>query len=54
MIYGYARVSTEGQSYEAQKAQLEASGCEKIFAETASGAKTDRRQLAKVLNPEPR
>ena len=50
MIYGYARVSTEGQSYEAQAAQLKAAGCEKVFAETASGAKTDRRQLAKVLD----
>lgn len=50
MIYGYARVSTEGQSYEAQKAQLEAAGCKKVFAETASGAKSDRKQLARVLD----
>jgi DNA invertase Pin-like site-specific DNA recombinase len=48
MIYGYARVSTEGQSYEAQEAQLKAAGCEKVFAETASGAQTDRRQLSKA------
>lgn len=50
MIYGYARVSTGGQSYEAQEAQLKAAGCERVFAETASGAKTDRKQLAKVLS----
>ena len=45
MIYGYARVSTGSQSYEAQQAQLVAAGCGRVFAETASGAKTDRREL---------
>lgn len=49
MICGYARVSTEGQSYEAQLVQLEAAGCEKVFAETASGAKTDRAELSKLM-----
>jgi DNA invertase Pin-like site-specific DNA recombinase len=42
MIYGYARVSTHGQSVDAQVKQLRAAGAEKIFKETASGAKTDR------------
>jgi DNA invertase Pin-like site-specific DNA recombinase len=49
MIYGYARVSTDGQSVDAQVKQLRAAGCEKVFRETASGAKTDRRELARVL-----
>jgi DNA invertase Pin-like site-specific DNA recombinase len=49
MIYGYARVSTDGQSVDAQVRQLRAAGCEKVFHETASGAKTDRAQLAKAL-----
>lgn len=49
MIYGYARVSTDGQTLDAQREQLAAAGAEKVFAETASGAKTDRAQLAKVL-----
>ncbi len=49
MIYGYARVSTEGQSYEAQKAQLTEAGATDIRAEKASGAKTDRKELAKLL-----
>ena len=49
MIYGYARVSTDGQSLEAQVKQLDAAGAEKVFRETASGAKTDRAQLRRAL-----
>ena len=49
MIYGYARVSTDGQSVAAQVAQLTAAGAEKVFREVASGAKTDRAQLARAL-----
>ena len=50
MIYGYARVSTDGQSVEAQVRQLRAAGAEKVFREVASGAKTDRAQLRRVLD----
>jgi DNA invertase Pin-like site-specific DNA recombinase len=49
MIYGYARVSTDGQSLDAQVKQLRAAGADKVFKETASGAKTDRVQLRRVL-----
>ncbi|WP_036296972.1 recombinase family protein [Methylosinus sp. PW1] len=49
MIYGYARVSTDGQSVDAQVKQLRAAGSEKVFRETASGAKSDRRELARAL-----
>ncbi|HEX4080084.1 MAG TPA: recombinase family protein [Rhizomicrobium sp.] len=49
MILGYARVSTDGQSVDAQVRQLRAAGCEKIYREKASGAKTDRAQLRRVL-----
>jgi DNA invertase Pin-like site-specific DNA recombinase len=49
MIYGYARVSTDGQSVDAQVKQLRAAGAEKVFRETASGAKSDRAQLRLVL-----
>jgi DNA invertase Pin-like site-specific DNA recombinase len=49
MIYGYARVSTDGQSVAAQVAALQDAGAVKVFRETASGAKTDRAQLRKVL-----
>src|SRR3978361_500643 len=50
MKYGYARVSTDGQSVEAQVRQLTKAGCKKVFRETASGAKTDRSQLRKALD----
>ena len=49
MIYGYARVSTDGQSVDAQARQLAKAGCEKVFQEVASGAKTDRAQLRRLL-----
>jgi DNA invertase Pin-like site-specific DNA recombinase len=50
MKYGYARVSTDGQSVDAQVRQLTKAGCRKVFRETASGAKTDRRQLRRALD----
>jgi Resolvase, N terminal domain len=49
MIYGYARVSTDGQSVAAQVSQLKAAGCEKVFREVASGAKTNRNQLCHAV-----
>jgi len=49
MIYGYARVSTDGQSVAAQVAALAAAGAGKVFREVASGAKTDRAQLRRTL-----
>jgi DNA invertase Pin-like site-specific DNA recombinase len=48
-LYGYARVSTNGQALDAQVAQLEAAGCARIFREKVSGAKTDRAELKKLL-----
>ena len=50
MIYGYARVSTDGQSVEAQIGALTAAGAVKVFREVASGAKTDRAQLRRLLD----
>jgi len=49
MIYGYARVSTDGQSVDAQVQALKAAGAEKVFKENASGATRDRAQLNKAL-----
>src|SRR3954449_1227547 len=50
MKYGYARVSTNGQSVEAQVRQLTKAGCKRVFRETVIGAKTDRSQLRKALD----
>ena len=50
MIYGYARVSTDGQSAAAQVADLTAAGAAKVFQEVASGAKTNRQQLYRVID----
>src|SRR5262245_43132836 len=47
--YGYARVSTNGQTLASQDAQLHAASAAKVYFEKASGAKTDRAELAKVL-----
>ena len=49
MKYGYARVSTDGQSVAAQVAALNAAGARKVFREVASGARTDRTQLSKAI-----
>ena len=48
-MFGYARVSTRDQDFNAQIAELRAAGCAKVWHEKASGAKTDRPELAKVI-----
>jgi len=48
-VIGYARVSTDGQSLEAQHAALTQAVAERVFAEKISGAVTDRKQLAKAI-----
>jgi DNA invertase Pin-like site-specific DNA recombinase len=50
MKYGYARVSSDGQSVDAQVRQLTKAGCKKVFREVASGAETDRAQLHRLLD----
>ena len=49
MIIGYARVSTQGQDLDQQRAALGAAGCIRLFEEKVSGAKRDRPELAKLL-----
>ena len=48
-VYGYARVSTDGQSLSAQLAELKTAKCEKIFQEKISGARSNRKQLARLM-----
>ena len=50
MKYGYARVSTDGQSVNAQVAALRKHGAGKVFREVASGAKANRAQLRRVID----
>jgi len=50
MILGYVRVSTDGQSLDAQVRQLGGAGCEKIYQEKASGARSDRAQFRRVID----
>jgi DNA invertase Pin-like site-specific DNA recombinase len=50
MKYGYARVSTDGQSVAAQVDQLIQAGADKVFKETVSGAVTHRQQLKRALD----
>ena len=50
MMIGYARVSTDGQTLDQQRAELKAAGCKRIFEEKASGAHRGRPELAKMLD----
>ena len=50
MLIGYARVSTSDQTLDLQKDALEKAGCERIFTDTASGAKAERKGLDEALS----
>jgi DNA invertase Pin-like site-specific DNA recombinase len=50
VIHGYARVSSDGLSIAALLKQLRTAGAEKVWRETASGARADRVQLRRVLD----
>ena len=48
-VYGYARVSTEGQTLSAQESALHQAGAAKVYKEKISGAASNRRELARLL-----
>lgn len=50
MFIGYARVSTEEQNVRMQEDALRSAGCEEVFTEVASGAKSQRLGLDKALS----
>lgn len=49
MLVGYARVSTHDQNLDLQKDELTKAGCEKIFYDIASGAKSERTGLTDAI-----
>src|ERR687893_1269192 len=50
MLLGYARVSTHDQTLHLQRDALAKAGCNKIFTDTASDARTERKGLDEALN----
>lgn len=50
MRIGYARVSTQDQNLDRQRDQLQQDGCERIYEEKVSGAKSDRPELRRMLD----
>ena len=50
MLIGYARVSTDDQHLDHQRAALRAAGCHRLYEEKISGARRDRPELARLLD----
>ena len=50
MLIGYARVSTDDQHLDHQRAALRAAGCHRLYEEKISGARRDRPELAQLFD----
>jgi DNA invertase Pin-like site-specific DNA recombinase len=50
MKLGYARVSTDDQETHLQIDALKAADCDRIYQEKATGSKTDRPELMRLLD----
>ncbi len=50
MKIGYARVSTQDQNLDRQRDQLRQDRCERVYEEKVSGARSDRPELARMLD----
>jgi DNA invertase Pin-like site-specific DNA recombinase len=50
MLIGYARISTLDQTLALQQDALAHAGCEQLYTDTASGARTDRPGLAQAMS----
>jgi DNA invertase Pin-like site-specific DNA recombinase len=50
MLIGYARVSTDDQNLDLQRAALSEVGCSRIYEEKVSGARRNRPELARLLD----
>ncbi len=50
MLIGYARVSTQDQTLDLQTDALKHAGCERIFTDMTSGAKSERPGLQEAMN----
>jgi len=48
MLVGYARVSTQDQNLDLQKDALQQAGCERIFEDQVSGARSDQ-EIAQIM-----
>lgn len=50
MKIGYVRVSTQGQSFDLQIDALQQAGCDQLYREVGSGARTERPGLDQVVD----
>src|SRR3954447_23484054 len=50
MLIGYARISTQDQTFHLQQDALNQAGCDPIFTDTASGSAAERTGLEQALS----